>query len=73
MSLTSYMMYGSTTTPLTYNPNTGMLITTQFTTTGSYGSAQKFYKDTSDTYPLQLTTDATYYDKSIKLISKCFK
>jgi hypothetical protein len=59
-----------TTTPLTYNPNTGMLTTTQFTTTGSYGSAQKFYKDTSDTYPLQIITSvSTYYDKSIKLIS----
>jgi hypothetical protein len=58
------------TTPLTYNPNTGMLTTTQFTTTGSYGSAQKFYKDTSDTYPLQIITSvSTYYDKSIKVIT----
>ena len=47
-----------------------MLITTQFTTTGSYGSAQKFYANTSDTSPLQLTTTgAVYTEKYIRMYS----
>jgi hypothetical protein len=59
-----------TTTPLTYNPNTGMLTTTQFTTGGSYGSAQKFYANTSDTSPLQLTTTgAVYTEKYFRMYS----
>ena len=47
-----------------------MLITTQFTTTGSYGSAQKFYANTSDTSPLQLTTTgAIYTEKYLRMDS----
>ena len=42
--------------------STNALTATQFTaTTGSYGSAQKFYANTSDTSPLQLTTTGSVY------------
>ena len=52
-----------TTTPFSYVPSTGMLTTTQFTTTGSYGANQQFYSNTSDTLPLRLVSLGANYEQ----------
>jgi hypothetical protein len=67
-SIPNLIVSGSSTLGTT---STNALTATQFTaTTGSYGSAQKFYANTSDNSPLQLTTTgAVYTEKYIRMYS----